>query len=323
MYLERKERMTMNWIEITAHTTNEGVEAVSELFYQAGINGLIIDNPKDMEQFKGQPGDWDYVDESLFNDKDEVLIKGYLPDDPQSHDKIQQIRSSMAELLKKDLGIDLGKGTIELSNVKEEDWANNWKKYYKPCKIGNKVVIKPSWESYVPEKGDIVLEMDPGMAFGTGTHETTSMCIELLEDRVSPHTRLLDIGCGTGILSIAALLLGANSAVAVDIDPNAVKVAEENAKMNNVSDRISIIQGNLLDKIEGKYDIIVANIIADVIIDISKHIKSYLNPEGIFIASGIIKDRVDDVESALTEQGFNIIEKKTKGEWVAIVSQYE
>lgn len=314
----------MDWIEITAHTSNEGVEAVSELFYQAGIKGLIIDNPKDMEQFKSQPGAWDYVDESLLGDReDEVLIKGYLPNEPQSHDKIQQIRNSMTELLKKDLGIDLGKGTIELSNVKEEDWANNWKKYYKPHKIGNKVVIKPSWESYVPEKGDIVLELDPGMAFGTGTHETTSMCIELLENKISPQTRLLDVGCGTGILSIAALLLGAHSAVAVDIDPNAVRAAEENAKTNNVSDRISIIQGDLLDKIEDKYDIIVANIIADVIIDLSKHIDSYLNPGGIFIASGIIKDRINDVEFALAQQGFKITEKKIKGEWVAIVSEHE
>lgn len=324
MYLEHKERLGMNWIEITAYTTNEGVEAVSEIFYQAGITGLAIYNPKDLEQFNSHPGDWDYVDEALFIDEeDEVLVKGYLPDEAQSYDKIQQIRNSLAELLEKDLGIDIGKGTIELSNIKEEDWANNWKKYYKPRKIGNKIVIKPSWEPYVPEKGDIVLEMDPGMAFGTGSHETTSMCIELLEDRIFPHTRLLDLGCGTGILSIAALLLGAQSAVAVDIDSNAVRVAEENAKANKVLDRISIIQGDLLDKVEGKYDIIVANIIADVIIDLSKHIKSYLNPDGAFIASGIIKDRIKDVESALAKQGFKITEKKTKGEWVAIVSEYE
>jgi ribosomal protein L11 methyltransferase len=314
----------MNWIEITVHTTNEGVEAVSELFYQAGINGLVVDNPKDIEQFKSQPGDWDYVDESLLSSKeDEVLIKGYLPDEIQTCDKIHFIRNSMAELLNKELGIDLGKGIIELSNVKEEDWANNWKKYYKPHKIGKKIVIKPTWESYTSKDGDIVLELDPGMAFGTGTHETTSMCIEILEDKISPHTKLLDVGCGTGILSIAALLLGAYSAVAVDIDSNAVQTAWENAKINKVSDRISILRGNLLDDVVGKYDIVVANIIADVIIDISEYVHSYLNSYGIFIASGIILDRVQEVESALVRRGFKIIEKKTKGEWAAIVSQYE
>lgn len=314
----------MNWIEITAHTTNEGVEAVSEVLYQAGIKGLIIDNPEDIKQFRGKPGDWDYVDELLLKDRgEEVLIKGYLPDELESYDKIQYIRNTMIQLLNKDLGIDLGTGIIELSNVKEEDWANNWKKYYKPHKIGKKIVIKPSWEAYIPQAGDVILELDPGMAFGTGTHETTTMCIELLEDKIFPHTKVLDVGCGTGILAIAALLLGAQSAVAIDIDSNAVQVAEGNAKINQVSDRIVIRQGNLMDEVEGRYDIVVANIIADAIIEISRYIRSYLEPDGVFIASGIILDRIQDVEDALKEQGLCIIERKTKGEWVAIVSRYE
>jgi len=324
MYLEHRECLGMNWIKITARTTNEGVEVISELFHQAGISGLIIDNPKDIEQFKVQPEDWDYIDDSLMRDmKDEVLVTGYLPDESESYDKVQFIRNSMARLLSEELGIDLGKGTIELTTVKEEDWANNWKKYYKPVKVGNKIVIKPSWESYIPQEDEVVLELDPGMAFGTGTHETTSMCIELLEDKISPDVRLLDVGCGTGILSIAALLLGARSVTAIDIDSNAVRVAKENAKMNKVLDRIDIRQGNLLEELEGKYNIIVANIIADAIIEISRNINRHLEHGGIFISSGIILDRAKDVENALKKQGHAIIEKKTKGEWVAIVSRYE
>ncbi len=313
----------MNWIEIAIKTTSEGTDAIANVFYEAGINGVIIEDPNDIESFKGEKPDWVYIDESLSYGHNEVIVKGYLPDNSSTRDSIHFIREKLNWLLKQDLGIDIGKGTLELSNVKEEDWANNWKKYFKPKKVGEQIVIKPSWEEYSPTQDEIILELDPGMAFGTGTHETTILCIQALENYVNKDTRLLDVGCGTGILAIAGLLLGAKNAVAVDLDLDAVRITEENAVRNNVQDSIKVIHGNLMDKVDGKFNVIVANIIADAIIEISKDIKEYLMSEGVFIASGIILDRVKDVEKAIKEAGLTIIDINTMGEWAVVVSRYE
>lgn len=313
----------MNWIEVAIKTTSEGTDAIAEVFYQAGVNGVIIQDPHDIEMFKVEKSAWDYVDESLTYSGDEVVVKGYLADNPAFHDSIQMIKERLNWLLKQDLGIDMGSGALEISNVKEEDWANNWKKYFKPKKVGQRIVIKPSWEEYSPAEGEIILELDPGMAFGTGTHETTILCIQALEDWLDNSTELLDVGCGTGILAIAGLLLGAKSAVAVDLDLDAVRVAGENAIRNGVDHNIEVIHGDLLDKIHGKFEVVVSNIIADAIIEISKDIKNYLTPNGIFIASGIILDRIQDVEMAIREAGLSLVDTKTMGEWAVVVCRYE
>ncbi|NLI60223.1 MAG: 50S ribosomal protein L11 methyltransferase [Clostridiales bacterium] len=313
----------MNWIEVAVKTTSEGTDAVAEVFYQAGINGVVIEDPYDIELFKGEKSDWDYVDETLAYDEDEVVVKGYLADNPSFHDSIQIIKDRLKWLLSHDLGIDIGSVTLELTNVKEEDWANNWKKYFKPKKVGSRIVIKPSWEQYSPEEGDLVLELDPGMAFGTGTHETTILCVQALENYIDPTTKLLDIGCGTGILAIAGLLLGAKNAIAVDLDLDAVRISRENAQRNHVHDNIQVIHGDLMDKVEGRFDVVVANIIADAIIKMSKDIKRYLTANGVFIASGIILDRIEDVKRAINEAGLSIIDIETMGEWAVVVSHYE
>lgn len=313
----------MNWIEVSIKTTSEGTEAVGEIFYQAGIKGIIIQDPHDIEAFKVDKSDWDYIDEMLVYDEDEVVVKGYLADNSALHDNIQTIKERLSWLLEQDLGIDIGSGTLEFSNIKEEDWENNWKKYFKPKKIGQHVVIKPSWEDYSPVKGEIVLEMDPGMAFGTGTHETTILCIQALEDWVDKGTRLLDVGCGTGVLAIAGLLLGAKKAVAIDLDLDAVRIARENAARNHLDCNIEIVHGNLLDKADGNFEVVVSNIIADAIIDISKDIKRYLTHDGIFIASGIILDRISDVEEAIKDAGLTLVGTKTMGEWAVVVGRYE
>ncbi|MFU0799705.1 MAG: 50S ribosomal protein L11 methyltransferase [Xylanivirga thermophila] len=314
----------MDWIEITIETTSEGIEAVSQVLYEAGVSGVVIEDPADIDMLKKQETDWDYVDEDLLNNMEEhVLVRGYLPEGASFHDKIQCIRSRVFNLLKKDLGIDIGTGKIRLNNVKEEDWANNWKKYFKPHKVGNKVVIKPTWEEYIPKEDEIILHLDPGMAFGTGTHETTMLCIKQLENYIDGKSHVLDVGCGTGILGISSALLGAKSVIAVDIDENAVKVAKENAKLNGVNDKLKIVCGNLLDNISGRFDVIVANIIADAIISLSEDVWKYLNPGGVFIACGIILDRLEEVLSTLESKGYKIIETQKMGEWAVVVSRYE
>lgn len=314
----------MNWIEVTITTTRPGTDAVTEVFSQAGIKGVIIQDPHEIDLFKTQESDWDYIDKSLEGlGGDEVLVKGYIADNPSSVDSISFIRNRMNWLLRQELGIDIGEGRVEISSVQEEDWANNWKQYFKPQKVGKKIVIKPSWEDYTSQEGEVVLELDPGMAFGTGTHETTILCIQALEEWVDSHTSLLDVGCGTGILAIAGLLLGAKSATAVDLDLDAVRVAKENAKRNEVLDKVYIIHGDLMENVVGSFDLVVSNIIADAIIEISGDIKEYLTQGGIFIASGIILDRVEDVRTALIRNGLSIIDVKIMGEWAAVVSRYE
>ncbi|HZJ82582.1 MAG TPA: 50S ribosomal protein L11 methyltransferase [Clostridia bacterium] len=314
----------MNWIEVAITTTRAGTDSITEVFSQAGIKGVIIQDPYDMDAFKAQKSDWDYIDESLGESQgDEVVIKGYVADNPSSADIIKSITKRMQWLLKQDLGIDIGTGKVDMSNVQEEDWAHNWKEHFKPQKVGDRIIIKPSWEDYTAEEGQVVLELDPGMAFGTGTHETTVLCIEALEKWIDSHVRLLDVGCGTGILAIAGLLLGAKEAIAVDLDLDAVRIAQENAKRNGVLHNAHIIHGDLMESVAGPFDIVVSNIIADAIIEISKDIKEYLIDDGIFIASGIILDRLGDVEIALKEAGLTILDVKVMGEWVAVVSRYE
>lgn len=226
-------------------------------------------------------------------------------------------------LLDQDLGMDIGQGKMETSKVKEEDWANNWKYYFKPQPIGERVVIKPTWEDYDEEEGQVIVELSPGMAFGTGTHETTILCVEAVEKHIKSGDCLLDIGCGTGILTITGLLLGARQATAVDLDLDAVRIAKENADRNQVLHKANIMHGDLMEDVSGSFNVVVANIIADAIIEISKNVKEYLTDDGIFIASGIILDRIEDVEAALEEEGLSILEVKTMGGWAAVVSSYE
>jgi ribosomal protein L11 methyltransferase len=205
--------------------------------------------------------------------------------------------------------------------VDEEDWQNEWKKYYKPLKIGKSIVIKPSWETYENKGQEIVVEIDPGMAFGTGTHESTKMCIEFLEKHIKNGNKLLDIGCGSGILSIIGAKLGCSKVLGIDIDNLAVKTSLENFRLNNVQ-IIANSQNVTIDELkEEKYDVVTANIVADVIIYISGKIDKFINPNGLFIVSGVIKDRKEDVISAMTENGFEIVETSNMGEWVAIVSK--
>lgn len=307
----------MKWIEVKVVTTPEASEAVAGMMYDMDIGGLYIEDPGDVLQNPKNPTDWDYVEDELRNvDPNQVIIRAYLPESINYQEKIVLLKEKLKNAAKY---FNIGDGEIRLSEVYEKDWANNWKKYYKPVKVGQKIVIKPSWEKYKAESGsDIVIEIDPGMAFGTGTHETTKMCIQLLEKYVKMEGSALDIGCGSGILGIAAIKLGINNCISVDIDPNAVRVTSENAEINNVIDKMDIREGNLLDVVTGQYEVIVANIIADAIIELSSVVGNYLKEQGVFIASGIIKDRYDEVKTQLLHNGFTVKDELFMGEWVAV-----
>ncbi|MBQ6906871.1 MAG: 50S ribosomal protein L11 methyltransferase [Clostridia bacterium] len=293
-----------NQIKVTVSKENSEIaEAVMTAMDFFG--GLMIEDFSDIDLCK-----WDYVDEDLLKkDKNVVSISGYVEENENISNVIEQLKLLLPADAK-----------TEIISVKDDDWANNWRKYYHPIHVGKNLVIKPSWIDYDKKDGEIIVELDPGMAFGTGTHETTRMCMEHLEKYVKSDSSVLDVGCGSGILSITSLLVGAEKVTGVDIDPVAASVAVENGRMNGFTPpKYNIKRGNLVDEIEGKYDVIVANIIADVIISISSDVKNFMTDNGVFICSGIITDRKNEVESELVKNGYKIAEKSEEGEWVSFV----
>lgn len=315
------DRMQGKWIEIKVVTTSEAIEPVSGIFYGLDVKGVAIEDPDDIRTRKQNAYSWDFADTNIFEYGDRAaVVKGYFSQDDDIEGIIEYIKGKIEEL--KELGIETGQGKIISTAVFEEDWATSWKKYYKTTKLGNRIVIKPRWEEYTPENDEIIVELDPGMAFGTGTHETTMMCIEFLEEYVKPQNRVFDIGTGSGILAITASKLGASEVIGVDIDEVAVDAARENVEFNNIKN-VDIRCGNLVDVVEGKADIIVANIIADIIISLADQIKDYLSDDGLFICSGIINDRKTDVIEALEKKGFKIQEVREMGEWVAVTSKLQ
>lgn|SRR5699024_1450060 len=303
----------MKWTEVQVRTKTENEEIVTNALYDLGVQGLAIEDPKDILDLVEVREDWDLIDEKLINQGfNTIIIKCYLGESEDLIKKIQAIKKSIK-----------GLGQVVVSEIYEQDWSEKWKTYYKPIKIGKNIVIKPSWEDYKSRAEDVVIELDPGMAFGTGTHETTILCIEDIEKYMKTGDKVFDIGCGSGILSIVAAKLGAKKVISVDLDDLAVKVAKENIEKNNVDNIVNIEKGNLLDVVEEKADLIVSNILAEVIVKLSNSIKNYLNDEGLFISSGIIKEKKNIVEEALKENNFTILETKTMDGWVSIVAKYK
>ncbi|QCX32414.1 50S ribosomal protein L11 methyltransferase [Caloramator sp. E03] len=308
--------MNGKWIEIKIITSSEAVEPVSGIFYGLDVKGVAIEDPNDIIKRDQGELSWDFADISILEYKGSAaVVKGYFNPNEDIDKIVEYIKNKINEL--NDLGIDIGQGKVITNVVYDEDWANSWKKYYKTTKIGKNIVIKPKWEDYEKKEDEIVIELDPGMAFGTGTHETTMMCIELLEKYVKKGDIVFDIGTGSGILSISASKLGAAKVIGVDIDEVAVHAAKENVEYNNIKN-VEIRHGNLTDVVEGKADIIVANIIADIVLNLIETIKPFVKENGIFIVSGIIQDRKQDVLLKFKEEGFDICDIKEMGEWVAI-----
>lgn len=309
----------MKYIEVQVTTTTEASDAVYNILSEAGAAGVVIEDPNDFIMMNTDEKSWDYVEQELIDKMGtDAKVKGYFANEEFNEEKLKTIKSRVNQL--DEFGLNKGPGTIETKDVFEEDWANAWKQYYKPVKAGEKIVIKPTWEEYQAQAGDLVIEMDPGMAFGTGTHETTVMCIKLLEKYVTPDSVVFDVGSGSGILGISAVKLGAKHVECVDIDNVACRVANENAQHNNVVDKLEIKCGNLLDVVKEKADVIVANIIADIIIGFAADAWKAINPGGIFISSGIIKDRRDEVLDKISNSGFEVLEVLEMGEWCAIAA---
>ena len=309
----------MDWMKITVLTTTIGSDMVSELLLEAGSEGTVIEDKNDVALNQRPEGQWDIIDEEIGRRiGDDVKVAGFYPMDEKANDTLALVREKVAHLPFMAPGVDLGKLEVQVSGLENEDWAENWKKSYKPFRLGRHIVIKPGWEEYSPDTGDKIITIDPGLAFGTGTHETTGMCVALVEENVKPGMTAMDIGTGTGILAIAAAHMGAKSVLASDIDEVAVKVAKENVEINGFSGVITCKAGNLLEVAEGPVDVVIANIIADVIINICAEVRQLVKPGGVFICSGIAKEREEDVVTALKKAGYGKLDIRRNGEWVAI-----
>ena len=306
----------MDWIEISITTNTQGADIVSEALMRAGAKGTQIIDRADVPDSSKPSGYWELADPAMIERMPEhVVVKAWFQDERQ----IARLAEDIAQLPAM-AGFDLGGLALSSSEVAEKDWAEYWKRFYKPFRIGSRLVVRPSWEDYSPEPGDAVIDLDPGLAFGTGTHETTALCAELIE-RHYTGGRVLDVGTGSGILAIAAARLGADSVLAIDIDPLAVRTAQENVDKNGLGERVSVRRGDLLEGIDGVYDFAVANILADVIIMLAGPLRQALKAGGIFVCSGIIKDREEDVRAALAEYGYEIADTRHRGEWVAFAAR--
>lgn len=305
----------MQWIEVNVAVTHEAVEAVADMLTSIGSKGVAIEDPQLINDLRNS-GTWELCDIPEQENTEVVTVSAYYADDEKLEKRLAEIDEQLALIEER-----IGKyrfGNTRFRKVSEQDWANEWKQYFHVTHVGKSLVIKPSWEAYAPKAGEHVIEIDPGMAFGTGTHHTTNMMMERLEKVITPDSTVFDVGTGSGILAIAAAMLGAKSVKAVDIDAVAVRVAKENVADNGLSEQIEVREGDLLHGTEGKADVIIANIIADIVIMLLQYIPQKLNDNGVLLASGIIEERMPDVEAAAQAQGLYVDAVDHRGGWVVM-----
>ena len=301
------------WTEIKICVDAQDIDKAADIANMVVPYGIYIEDYTALEQEVQEIAHIDLIDEDLLKkDRNKAYVHIYLEPDVNPAE-------ALAFLSERYTSENI-KHTIETDTTLEEDWRNNWKKYFNPMPVGEKLLIRPSWRDDYDAEGRVVLNIDPGLAFGTGNHETTRLCLEAVERYLKEGNTVLDVGCGSGILAIASLLLGAGSAVGVDIDETAVKTAKENAEINNVADRFTAITGDLTEKVTGKYNLIVANIVADAIMFLSKGVKEFMTPDTVYIMSGIIDTRADEVINAISPD-FEIIEKYEDKGWVCLVAK--
>ncbi len=317
----------MNFTQVDIYTNSEAVNVLVMQLSELGINGFVIHDSADFEEFlSDKTMNWDYIDDDLMGLKTApTYITLYLQDNTQGLETLAELKGALVGLKTRDEAF-YGSLEMKIDSVREEDWANNWKQYYKPFTVGERLLVKPSWED-VPDCGKRkILEIDPASSFGTGQHHTTRLVMEKLEDIISDGDRLLDLGCGSGILSIAGVLLGAREAVMVDVFENAVNTAAENMEKNGFSsDKYRALCGNIIDnpalreQIGGGYNVVVANIVADVIISMSGFFRSFMADGATLVVSGIITERLPEVLGALSENGFSVKSQAEREGWNVII----
>lgn len=310
----KKERiMDMEWTEINISVLPQDADKAGDIAQMVVPYGIYIEDYTGLEKQVQEIAHIDLIDEELLQkDRSRAIIHVYISPEENPAEAIAFLGERYTAE-----GID---HKIETKGCEEEDWLNNWRQYFHPTPIGEKLLIRPTWRDNYDAGERIVLNIDPGLAFGTGNHETTRLCLETLEKYIHGGEKMLDVGCGSGILAIAGLLLGAKEALGVDIDQMAVKTAEENAQINGVADRFNVVCGNLTDKVSGKYDVIAANIVADAIIMLSSGVKNFMDENTVYIMSGIIDTRRDDVVNAI-KNDFEIVEEITDNGWVCLVAK--
>ncbi len=305
----------MRYIEVTVDTPSQEIDRRCEEMTAMGVGGFVIENEEDFKDFlEHNHAYWDYVDQDLEQKYAGVSrIKCYLTDDGDGQSILRKIRAAYGE--------------IRVSYVQDSDWENNWREYYKPIEVGEKLVVVPEWEE-IPKGGRVPLRLDPGLIFGTGSHATTRLCLAAMEQFVNADTRVLDLGCGSGILGIGALVLGAKSCLGCDIDPKAPDVVRSNAALNGIGpDRLTACAGDILSDASLRrsfgtgYELVLSNIVSDVIIPLSRFVRSFLAPGGIWISSGIIEGRQDEVRAAIEREGFTVLEHRQEEEWHAFVAK--
>ena len=319
----------MQWIEVTIKTTSAAIDLVCDRLTVLGFDSFIIDDQQDFERFLEENHQyWDYVDEDLEQKMQGLSqIRLYLEDSAAAPEQISTLRDDLAVLRRDYPAVDFGSLEVALANVRDEDWENNWKQYYKPLAIGEKLLVVPEWLNPENPENRVVVLLDPGMIFGTGAHASTQMCMRELERAIQGGERVLDLGSGSGILSITAILLGAAHATGVDIDPKAEDIARENAAINQIfADRFTAVTGDvigdkaMMESLKGHYDVVLANIVADVIIPLSRVVPEFLQEDSIFICSGILNTRLPEVLDALEKNGLQILSTEQQEDWCRVTA---
>lgn len=305
----------MKWCEISIQTSHEAVELIAEIFRDLGAFGVVIEDPELVNDYITS-GKWDYTDIPIAKETEVVVEKAYLPVNGELEGRIQTLQQEIKALESR--GVNTAPAVLTTAELQDEDWSDTWKQYFHTEKPGERVVIKPTWEEYEPKDDEVVIELDPGAAFGTGTHATTSMCIRQLEKLVKPGMTVFDVGTGSGILSIISAKLGAKNIQAVDYDDSVLKIVEENLEQNNVQDIISVAQSDLMQNVHGKAELVIANIIADIIIRLFDQLDEHLEKGGTLLTSGIIEDRIEDVLAAAEKHGYGVVERLENKGWACI-----
>ena len=319
----------MKYIQADIHVNREGIEPVLTALMNVDIMDTVVEDPADIADLldKDQDWEWDYVDDSVIEMQNaEPKVTVYMEDDEEGRRKLAALQGAVEELKKEAAAgaygknVDLGPLTVDVYVEDDSEWKDNWKEFFKPKKVGKHIVVKPTWYDYEKEEGDLVIEIDPGMAFGTGTHETTSLCLRLMEDYMQDGDKVLDVGCGSGILAIAGALLGSPEVLGVEIDPVAVEIAQENLKLNGVTGVARAQYGDLTKGIDFKAEIVVANLMADLVMMLSADVAKHILPGGKYISSGILVEKRDQVAAVIRDCGFDFVEIREDGMWCAIVA---